>query len=296
MEWKTINKHPEFEVSDLSLVRNKETGKYIKHYPYSGKYGTRIKVYIPKGRNSYSLIDVAKLVAEHFLEKPDKRMVVDFKDGDRFNCTATNLYYRNVMSNKGYFYQTYKDDTYIKEAITEYRKLYPNDYYLEDEDIEQELKMKMYINKEKGVPRTFHFKIHLKVIHNLNKDSNTEKVEFVNYDDYREEINNRHFEDEIERVDDNSYLINKLIHYLETDLTPRESIVLKFRYRLLPNSVYEKIGTQHIQSCGDKYNYTLEETGRYLGITRERVRQIEVKALRKLRHYKRFGKYIIDEK
>ena len=34
------------------------------------------------------------------------------------------------------------------------------------------------------------------------------------------------------------------------------------------------------------YNYTLEETGIKLNITRERVRQIELKAFRKLKHIK----------
>ena len=33
--------------------------------------------------------------------------------------------------------------------------------------------------------------------------------------------------------------------------------------------------------------FTLEETGRMLGITRERVRQIQEKAIAKLRHFKR---------
>jgi len=34
----------------------------------------------------------------------------------------------------------------------------------------------------------------------------------------------------------------------------------------------------------DGQNYTLDEVGRYFNVTRERVRQIEAKALRKLRH------------
>ena len=35
---------------------------------------------------------------------------------------------------------------------------------------------------------------------------------------------------------------------------------------------------------GDGYTYTLEEVGRIFKVTRERVRQIEAKAVRKLQH------------
>lgn len=55
--------------------------------------------------------------------------------------------------------------------------------------------------------------------------------------------------------------INKALH----TLTPREEHVLKLRYGLL-----------------DGKTYTLEEIGQQLKITRERIRQIEKKALRKL--------------
>ncbi len=54
---------------------------------------------------------------------------------------------------------------------------------------------------------------------------------------------------------------------LEEVLTPRERLVLKLRFGL---------GNGHV--------YPLEKIGATLGITRERVRQIEVQALHKLRH------------
>ncbi len=38
---------------------------------------------------------------------------------------------------------------------------------------------------------------------------------------------------------------------------------------------------------GDGYSYTLEETGRIFKVTRERIRQIESKALKKLQHHTR---------
>ena len=39
----------------------------------------------------------------------------------------------------------------------------------------------------------------------------------------------------------------------------------------------------------EKSDYTLEETGEFFGITRERIRQIEAIALRKLRHPQRIA-------
>jgi len=50
-------------------------------------------------------------------------------------------------------------------------------------------------------------------------------------------------------------------------LTPREEKVIKMRLGI-----------------GEKTDYTLEEVGEVFGLTRERIRQIEAKALRKLKH------------
>jgi RNA polymerase primary sigma factor len=56
-------------------------------------------------------------------------------------------------------------------------------------------------------------------------------------------------------------------------LTPREEKVLKMRFGI-----------------GEKYDHTLEEVGKDFDVTRERIRQIEAKALRKLRHPSRAKK------
>jgi RNA polymerase primary sigma factor len=50
-------------------------------------------------------------------------------------------------------------------------------------------------------------------------------------------------------------------------LTPREEKVLRMRFGL-----------------GERSDHTLEEVGQEFVVTRERIRQIEVKALRKLQH------------
>jgi RNA polymerase primary sigma factor len=61
-------------------------------------------------------------------------------------------------------------------------------------------------------------------------------------------------------------LKDKIEQVLKT-LTYREREIIKLRYGL-----------------GDGYSYTLEEVGRIFKVTRERVRQIEAKAVRKLQH------------
>ncbi len=63
-----------------------------------------------------------------------------------------------------------------------------------------------------------------------------------------------------------SFLKERVNEVLET-LTPREADVLRMRFGLIDGTVR-----------------TLEDVGTHFGVTRERIRQIEAKALRKLRH------------
>lgn len=62
-------------------------------------------------------------------------------------------------------------------------------------------------------------------------------------------------------------LLRERIENLLKTLTYREREIIRLRYGL-----------------GDGYTYTLEEVGRIFKVTRERVRQIEAKAVRKLQH------------
>ncbi len=69
-----------------------------------------------------------------------------------------------------------------------------------------------------------------------------------------------------ERAASNELLREKIDALLKT-LTYREREIIRLRYGL-----------------GDGYTYTLEEVGRIFRVTRERVRQIEAKAVKKLQH------------
>jgi RNA polymerase primary sigma factor len=73
-------------------------------------------------------------------------------------------------------------------------------------------------------------------------------------------------------------LANQLDKTLAT-LTPREEKVVRMRFGI-----------------GEKYDHTLEEVGEVFDVTRERIRQIEAKALRKLKHHSRAKrlKYFVE--
>ena len=87
------------------------------------------------------------------------------------------------------------------------------------------------------------------------------------------------FIEDKEVITPNEYASNELLknelQKILNDLTPREAKVLKLRYGL-----------------DDGRPHTLEEVGKEFNVTRERIRQIEAKALRKLRHPSRSRKLI----
>jgi RNA polymerase primary sigma factor len=64
-----------------------------------------------------------------------------------------------------------------------------------------------------------------------------------------------------------SEMLKDRIEEVLKTLTYREREILKLRYGI-----------------GDGYTYTLEEVGKIFKVTRERVRQVEAKAIRKLQH------------
>jgi RNA polymerase primary sigma factor len=89
-------------------------------------------------------------------------------------------------------------------------------------------------------------------------------------DDEEDSVLGDFIEDDEAPPPDDTATYNLLKEHLEiilNDLPPREVRILQLRYGLL-----------------DGQSYTLEEVGRKMGVTRERVRQIEAQALSRLRH------------
>jgi RNA polymerase primary sigma factor len=89
-------------------------------------------------------------------------------------------------------------------------------------------------------------------------------------DDEEDSVLGDFIQDEEVPAPDETATYNLLREHLETvlnGLPPREVRILQLRYGLL-----------------DGQAYTLEEVGRKMGVTRERVRQIEAQALSRLRH------------
>jgi RNA polymerase primary sigma factor len=84
-------------------------------------------------------------------------------------------------------------------------------------------------------------------------------------EDFLSDKNNASPYADIERSDMNEHLLN-VLH----TLSPREEKIIRMRFGI-----------------GEHREHTLEEIGRHLSLTRERVRQIESKALAKLKHPKR---------
>ncbi|MDP3900917.1 MAG: sigma-70 family RNA polymerase sigma factor [bacterium] len=68
-------------------------------------------------------------------------------------------------------------------------------------------------------------------------------------------------------------LLRERLHNIIVDLTPREQKILAMRFGL-----------------EDGVTHTLEEVGQEFGVTRERIRQIEAKALEKIREHKNLRK------
>ncbi len=82
--------------------------------------------------------------------------------------------------------------------------------------------------------------------------------------------------------------LTKVMNDVLSTLSPREEKILRYRFGLSKVNVKKKKGLS--VDGNDRDTFTLEQVGFKYNVTRERIRQIEAKALRKLRHPLRSAK------
>lgn len=90
--------------------------------------------------------------------------------------------------------------------------------------------------------------------------------------------------------------LSEKLDYILSTLTEREEDVLRLRFGMEPKHIKIDPGNDKVYDFKDVYR-TLEEVSKYFNVSRDRVRQIECKALYKLRHRSRARhlKYFLTE-
>lgn len=89
--WKDIEDTLNYEVSNLGNVRNKKTGRILKPGAYGATGYKQVNISIVseggKSRKRY----IHRLVAQAFVENPDKKREVDHINGNKLDNRAENL-------------------------------------------------------------------------------------------------------------------------------------------------------------------------------------------------------------
>ena len=84
--------------------------------------------------------------------------------------------------------------------------------------------------------------------------------------------------------------LTKVINDVLSTLSPREEKILRYRFGLSRVGIKRSSPSMEYNELYDKDTFTLEQVGAKYNVTRERIRQIEAKALRRLRHPLRSAK------
>ena len=156
-------------------------------------------------------------------------------------------------------------EEHYKKYLKLYRELYPNDYYLEDDDIIQEMNIKMYKNEQRGNARTLCMREHLKSIHDRYDNNFIDKCESLN------NVYNESYVDSFKELN-RQMIVKGILEACET-LLPLERLVIIVIYGLYDG----KYKTLEEASDIFKNEYDWD-------VTRERIRQVRCKAERKLKH------------
>jgi RNA polymerase primary sigma factor len=234
----------------IALNQNKALKKYL--WEKNLKLITNIaKNYRGKGMDFIDLIGEGNLGIARAIEK------WDYKRGFKFSTYATWWIRQAVKRSLDDLSRTIRVPTHMVEKYCKIRKIYAEYMakYNRKPDVEYVAK-RLKLSKDWLMNLFKRMKNPISLDAPLNEHTDTE---------YREIYDDEKANDPVEQV--NETLLNEKIKKILNTLTYKEKMIIEMRYGI-----------------GYDHSYTLEEVGRIVGVTRERIRQIEVKAMRKLQH------------
>lgn len=253
-----------YEASKIPLLTKAQEQQLAKAYEAGDKYAKELlvlsnmrlvisiaKVYGGRGIPIMDLINQGYFGLKKAIEK------FDYRRGYKLSTLATWWIRQTIIRFIGDNGRSVRIPIHIKELYTKYSRVQMDLWQeLGREPNDNDIAERMNLPIEKIVE----IKDYMQNPKNLNGKSSKDDTET---EEYTGGLDNKNTPDKVVRDVDKRKAIDAM---LDT-LTPKEAAVIRIRYGLL-----------------DGKARTLEETGEYFHITRERVRQIENKAIRKLQH------------
>lgn len=181
----------------------------------------------------------------------------DPERGCKFSTYATWWIRQAVTRSLSNYGRTVRIPVYVTDNVARYKKVAEELYIKSGKQPEPE-----QVAEAMGIKVSEARKLR-EFVHDI---SPLDKLESTDMDDGRgipESLEPRRVDKAIEQIE-----IDQQLEELMDQLTEREANIIRFRYGLT-----------------DGKAHTLEETGREFNLTRERIRQIEKDAMKRLRHY-----------